>query len=121
MCCVLQTTCSALSMSTQAKILGVHPIEADEPVHLIELLVEGNVEDFDIGGVTQEVVGQSKMNWQAPYDDRILEQSKGQARYAFFFHYLDLKKPLYTSAGSLPLPQLSKAPAHLQDLEYELP
>ena len=108
-------------MATQAKILGVHPVEADEPVHLIELLLEGDVEDFDIGEVTQEVAGQSKMNWQAPYDDRILEESESMARYAFFFHYLDLKKPLRTSTGSLPMPQPSKAPAHLQDMEYESP
>jgi hypothetical protein len=39
-------------MAAEAKIIGVHPIEADEPVHLIELLVEGDADAFDIGEVT---------------------------------------------------------------------
>ena len=88
---------------------------------MIELLVEGDVEDFDIGEVTQEVAEQPKMNWQVPYDDRLLEESEGKARYAFFFHYLDLKKPLLTSAGSLRLPKVTKVPEHLQVIEYESP
>jgi hypothetical protein len=71
--------------------------------------------------VTQEVAGQPKMNWQAPYDERLLEESEGKARYAFFFHYLDLKKPLLTSAGSIALPKPTKAPPRFQDIVYESP
>jgi len=112
---------AAKHMATQAKIIGVHPVEADEPVYLIELLVEGNVDDFDIGEVTQEVAGQPKSNWQAPYDERILEEAKQRAHYALFFHYLDFKKPLLTSAGSIALPKPTKAPPHLQDIVYESP
>lgn len=108
-------------MATQAKIIGVHPVEAQEPVHLIELLIEGDVSDFDIGEVTQEVAGQPKSNWQVPYDERVLEEGKQKARYAFFFHYLDFKKPLLTPVGSLPLPKPTKAPPHLQGIEYEPP
>ncbi len=108
-------------MTTQAKIIGVHPVEAEEPVHLIELLVEGDVDEFEIGELTQEVAGQPKMNWQAPYDDRLLEELQGKVRYAFFFHYLDLKKPLLASSGLLTLPKPTKAPAHLQDIVYESP
>ena len=108
-------------MATQTKIIGVHPIEADEPVHLVELLVEGDADAFDVGEVTQEVAGQPKSNWQAPYDERVLEESDGKIRYAFFFHYLDLKQPLITPAGSVPIPKASKQPAHLKDIEYESP
>src|SRR5437868_15475189 len=108
-------------MATKARIVGVYPVEADEPVHLIELLVEGDLEDFDMDKVTQEVAGQPMRNWQAPYNERLLEESEGKARHAFFFHFLNLNKPLLTSAGSLPLPQPSKAPAHLQDMVYESP
>ena len=77
-------------------------IEASEPVHLIELIIEGDAENFDIGEVTQELAGQPKSNWQAPYDERVLEESEGRIRYGFFFHYLDFKAPLLTPAGSLP-------------------
>jgi hypothetical protein len=111
----------AKKIATQARIIGVHPIEGDEPVHLIELLVERNAEDFDIGEVTQEAAGQPKTNGQAPYDDRLVEESDGKARYVFFFHYLDLQKPLLTPSGPLRLPKPTMASAHLQDIEYESP
>ncbi len=104
-----------------ATIVGVHPVEAEEPVHLIELLVEGDVDAFDIGSVTQEVAGQPKMNWQAPYDERVLEESESKVRYAFFFHHLDFKKPLLIGSDSLLVPAPKKLPAHLQDIEYESP
>jgi hypothetical protein len=42
-------------MPAKAKIIGVHSVEADEPVHLIDLLVEGDADDFDIGEITQAV------------------------------------------------------------------
>jgi hypothetical protein len=108
-------------MTTQVKIIGVHPVEADEPVHLIELLVEGDADTFDIGEVFQEVAGQPKSNWQAPYNERVLEERDGKIRYAFFFHYLDFQKPLLTPAGSVPLPKPTKKPAHLKDIMYESP
>ena len=108
-------------MATQARIIGVHPVEADEPVHLVELLVDGDADDFDIGEVTQEVAGQPKSNWQAPYDERVLDESDGKIRYAFFFHYLDFEKPLLTPAGSVAIPKPTKQPAHLKDIEYESP
>jgi len=108
-------------MATHAKIIGVHPIPADEPVHLIEFLVEGDGKDFDIGEVTQEDKAQPKSNWQVPYDERLLDETDGTARWAFFFHYLDFSKPLLTPFGSVPLPKPTQAPAHLQGIEYESP
>lgn len=108
-------------MPSKATIIGVHWVETDEPVHIIELLIEGDTEDFDVGAVTQEVAGQSKSNWQAPYDERVLEESDRKIRYAFFFHYLDFKKPLITPAGSLSLPKPTSKPAELKDIEYESP
>jgi hypothetical protein len=108
-------------MPTNAKIIGVHSVDADEPVHLIDLLVEGDTHQFDIGGVTQQVAGQHKSNWQAPYDERVIEESDGKIRYAFVFHYLDFKKPFITPAGSLSLPRPKSQPAHLKDIEYEAP
>jgi hypothetical protein len=109
------------TMAIPVKIIGVHPIEADEPVHLIEILFEGDTDAFDIGEVTQEVTGQPKSNWQAPYHERVLEKSANKIRLAFFFHYLDFKKPLLTPAGSLPLPRPTKQPTHLLHIAYEAP
>jgi hypothetical protein len=66
-----------------AKIIGIYPIEGNAPVHLIELLVEGDGDAFDIGEVTQEVAGQQKSNWQAPYDEASLRNLT--AGFATFF------------------------------------
>jgi hypothetical protein len=112
---------AARHRATKAKVIGVHAIEADEPVHLIELLVEGDTDEFDIGEVTQETPGQPKSNWQVPYDERVLEESEQLTRFAFFFHFLDFERPLLTPAGSLSVPPASKIPVHLKDIEYESP
>ena len=102
-------------MRKPARVIGIHPITADEPVHLVELEVDAD--DFDFGEVTQETPGQPHSNWQVAYDEREL----GANRFAFFFHYLDLSRPLLTPIGPLPLPPESPVPEHLQDIEYEQP
>ncbi len=108
-------------MTTRAKVVGVHPLNAEEPVYLIEILVEGHPEDFDIDKVTQEDHSQPRANWQVAYDERVLEQTEEKARLAFFFHYLNVHKPLLTSLGPLHLPEPTKAPAYLKVIVYEPP
>jgi hypothetical protein len=104
------------------KVVGVYPIEAQEPVHLVEIsIVGGAVGAFDLGDVTQERADTPRMNWQAPYDDRVISETDGSARVVFFFHYLDLNKPLLTPAGALALPTPKKMPPRLQDIVYEAP
>jgi len=65
-------------MPAKITVLGVHPVEADEPCHLVELLVEGSDDELDFGEVTQEVKGQPQENWQVPWDERVLEKTKGK-------------------------------------------
>ena len=109
-------------MSTRLTVVGVHPVEAaDEPCHLVELLVEGADDELDFREVTQEVKGQLRDNWQAPYDEQTLEVGGGKYRYAFFFHYLDLEKPLETPLGPVKLPAPTNIPKHLKNIEYEAP
>jgi hypothetical protein len=108
-------------VTTKVKIVGVHPVDAEEPVHLIEILVEGHPEDFDVDKITQEDHSQPRANWQVAYDLRILEQTEEKARLAFFFHYLSLHKPLLTSLGPLQLLEPTKAPAYLKLIVYEPP
>jgi hypothetical protein len=104
-------------MAQRARVIGIHPIPAKEPVHLVELEIEGNVADFDFDKITQEVPGQPLSEWQAVYD----EQQVGANRFAFFFHYLDMSKPLLSPAGPLALPPESPIPEHLQGIKYEEP
>lgn len=111
------TELGAVRMENQVRVIGIHPVPADEPVHLVELAVEGDADDFDFGEITQEVPGQPRSNWQAVYDERDV----GKNRFAFFFHYLDTTRPLLSPAGPLDLPPESPIPAHLQGIEYEQP
>jgi hypothetical protein len=108
-------------MPNRVEIIGVHPVAADEPVHLIEIEIEESSDPFDFGAVTQEIPGRPSANWQVAYDERELGRAGGRVRFAFFFHYLDPKKPLRTSFGAVNLARATPMPAHLDGIEYEAP
>ncbi len=95
-------------------ILGVHPIKSSEPCHLLEVDWKPESGTLDWNGITQEIENQPRANWQAAYD----EQSLGNHRWAFFFHYLDLNKPLLTPEGAVILPAPSVLPTHLRHIKY---
>jgi hypothetical protein len=108
-------------MAAKLTILGVHPVAADEPCHIVEILLEGTNDEFDFGDVTQEIADQPRANWQVAYDEQLLEKSDRKSRYAFFFHYLDLGKPLRTPLGLVALPPVTRMPTHLKSIKYEAP
>ena len=108
-------------MQGSAKIIGIYPVVADEPVHLIELLVKAEGDQFDLGEITQEIPGEAEANWQVAYDERLLENRDGSARYVFFFHYLNFSKPLMTPFGPMAIPKPTPIPTHLQHVQYEGP
>jgi hypothetical protein len=99
-------------------IRGVHPVKVAEPCHLIEAELSDS-ENFDWGKVTQEDKSQPRAHWQVPYDERPLDDD--ERRWAFFFHYLDLSKPLLTPVGPIQLPAPTRRPAHLKSIEYMEP
>ncbi len=79
------------------------------------------MDDFDFGEITQEDASQPKTNWQVAYAEQLLDEGDGKARYAFFFHHLDLGKQLLTPFGPLALPNPKKVPRQLQSMPYEAP
>jgi hypothetical protein len=101
------------------RVLGVHPIAAREPVHLIEIEVQG-ADDFDFGQVTEGMPDQPKENWQVAYDEREIA-SEGAKRFAFFFHHLDFGAQLETPFGPVSLPAATPIPSHLNTITYEEP
>ena len=121
------------------EIIGVYPIEAPEPVHLIELRVRGAQGIFNVGEITQKIPREPRDNWQAPYMEQIINVSgdgiladdyeaskrpelwQGDMRLAFFFHYMDLERPLWTPFGEVELPTESELPKRLSFIEYEQP
>lgn len=108
-------------MANQATIIGVYEIEADEPVHLVELELTGDIDEFDFADVKQMIADQPHANWQTAYDEREIESPTSNRRFAFFFHYLDLNTPLITSFGEIGVPEPTPMPERLGDIEYEVP
>ena len=117
-------------------VIGVYDVpESIEPCSLIELSVVLNQERFDFGDVTQEVQGVPPSDWQVPWLEHELEDDgtsgkelsipligpAGPIRGAFFFHYLDLSRPLRTPAGSIALPESRGRPERLSFMRYEPP
>lgn len=98
------------------KIIGVHPVVAPQPCHLIELEIGELLSLFDWKAVTQEDPAQPRANWQVAYDETPLNNEG--TRWAFFFHYLDFSRPLLTPAGPLEIPAPSLLPEHLRHLQY---
>lgn len=126
-------------MNTTVEVVGVHPIRARGPVHLIEILVRGSTGVFDVGEFTQPTAGQPRPNWQVPWDERILDSRGesivstrfgvekqpelwlGNVRMVFFFHYLNPTLPLRTPFGDVALPEQTRRPRRLRSMRYEPP
>jgi hypothetical protein len=123
-----------MSRSEQLQVLGVHPVEeAPDPCFLVELRVGPGMPPLDLTAITQPTSGLPGNGWQAPVDAHLLdaEGTSGQvleggarravqppARLAFFFHFLQLDRPLLTPIGPLLLPAPTPRPARLSFLRY---
>ena len=118
-------------------LVGVYNVDGHSDVHLLELEINSNHANIDIGEFTQKLEGIDRLNWQTPWDEKYLNEtgtevtgdwlkepinSKDNTRLAFFFHFLDFGKPLETPFGEIALKQPTEIPARLQGLiEYEEP
>ena len=101
------------------RVVGIHPIVAREPVHLVEVEVASGELPVEWAAITQPVEGCDQSYWQVPYDERELDGSKG--RWCFFFHYLDLSQPFLSPSGNIPLPPETPLPERLRFINYEEP
>lgn len=113
-------------------------MQENPDVSLVELIVHRFFDEFDIGDFTQEIEDVHMGNWQAPFNEKYLDETRepvigdgfdlpetktDSTRLTFFIYYLDLKKPLIkTPFGDITLPILSNAPIRIADLiEYQDP
>ena len=125
-------------MVPTVEVIGVYPVEASEPCHLVELCVIDCDGPFDLGSFTQRMAGQPPSDWQAPYDEKLLSEDgdevvgdpwrntdehlwTGSVRLAFFMHHVDLGLPISTPFGDVALPAPQPRPQRLGHLEYEEP
>ncbi len=108
-------------MAEPIRIIGVHPIPANEPCHLLEIELRVPSDQFDFGLVTQEMPDQPEANWQVAWDEQQVGDEAATSRWAFFFHYLDFGRPLLTPLGPITLPEPTPVPDHLKAIEYYEP
>jgi len=116
--------------------IGIYPIEAPEPCHLIELWLRDVNGEVNFSAFIQATPGQPSENWQAAYDEWLLSDdgttgelapvpgpvsAAGDLRVAFFFHYLDESRPLQSPCGTVYLPAASQLPTRLSFIEYGPP
>jgi hypothetical protein len=124
-------------VGSRIEIVGVHPVDAVEPCHLVEMIIRGCKGKFDISGFTQEAPGRPMSNWQVAYMECLLnadgtaiiaddyemqhrpELWQGDVWLAFFIHYLDLNRPLRTPFGEVTLPRSTPRPRRLDMIPYE--
>ncbi len=122
-----------VEMNPLIEIMGIYEIEAREPCYLVEMSITNAPERLDLMSFTQEILGQSQDNWQVPYDEHFLttdgaalydeqhpwvKPAENNIRFAFFFHYLDLNKPLQTGFGEVTLPHPTEKPDRLGFITY---
>lgn len=134
-----QPVSPAVRHEGEASVVGVYPIRAPEPCHLIELCITGVTTPFDIGAITQPRAGVRRCLWQVPWLEVLLnaegtsirargseiskhpELLRGDVRLAFFLHYADLQRPLETPFGNVALTAPTRKPRRLRAVRYEAP
>jgi len=115
--------------------IGVYPVpESEEPCHLVEWRLSDYEGPFDVGVLVQQMPGQPEDNWQAPWDEHVLSADgtsgellsgplvvTGDARFCFFYFYLDPEQPFRTPVGPVLLPPSTERPARLDFVRFEEP
>lgn len=103
-------------------MVGVYPVEANQPVWLIEVELTTSFDSIDWGSITQPDANVDRSNWQTVYDEQVIEHGdSGKLRAVFFFHYLQLGVPFQSAYGDLRFPSESPCPARLGHIRYDEP
>lgn len=118
------------------ELIGIYIITETPDAHLVELIFDCPPDKVEIEQITQEIEGEPKDNWQSPWNGKYLDdkgeriigdgfsipERETKTRLIFFFHYLDISRPLLTQEGELKLISPNPLPDRLKGkLVYELP
>ena len=118
------------------EVIGVYPISrTSEPVFLIELFIRDFKGKIDFGEFGQNVSSLGAARDQVAYKEYLLNDDgtsgaeprlepwrvEGNARVAFFLHYLDVTKPINTPLGTVLLPTPKRRPPRLKFIKYMRP
>lgn len=123
-------------MNNSIELIGIYQLNHPSIIHIIELQVNEEIQEFDISKFTQEMEGQDKMNWQVPYDEKFLDSDNkvigdwiniptslhAETKIVFFFHELNFDKPLITPYGELVISSAIDQPNWMKEImNYEAP
>jgi hypothetical protein len=115
---------------------GIYKIENVKNVYIVELESKEEIDNLEISQITQVIDGEERMNWQSPYDEKYLNSSneiigdwidipksiRQGEKIIFFFHELNLKKPIRTQFGDLETSNITEVPKWVSEImEYEEP
>jgi hypothetical protein len=116
----------ALHVQWGKDLVGKKLTEAEEQVrahiaglYLLEIEVNPADAEIDWMAITQPVRGQPRENWQVPYEEQRIGEAEN--RWVFFFHSLDLTRPLQTEVGDIVLPSPTPLPPQLSLIAYNVP
>jgi hypothetical protein len=129
----------AQPIAGHVEVVGVYPVRAAEPCHLIELMMRGVGPGFDFGSISQPIPSAPSSLWQVPWGEVLLDKDYqevlargaelsyrpellvGDLRVAFFMHHLDGERPLKSPFGDIRLPKPVTRPKRLKTVRYERP
>ena len=122
--------------SARLLIIGIYPVESVNDCFLVECSVVGATERPNFGAITQ-TSSRERSDWQVAYDEKLLDEAGSRvvadllqhsdvlwpqlARVTFFFHHLDVDRPLVTPFGTVALPSPSRRPLRLDAVSYDPP
>jgi len=122
------------SIHENSNIVGVYSVLDNTDVKLIEIIIEEQIDDFDPSSLTQQGKSKDKLDWQTAYNEKYLNLEGIEIigddfnlpigltkfRLVFFFHFLDLNKPLISQYGLIKLVEESELPERLKNIiKYE--
>lgn len=118
-------------------LIGLYSVDENSEITLVELLINKKANEIDLGEFTQPVDNQPRMNWQAPFSEKYLNQegtkiigdeysipegSNETTRLIFSIYFLDVNKSLLTPFGPLELTKKIIQPKRINELiKFENP
>jgi len=115
---------------SKIEIAGVYTVKRYPKVKLIECIIDSPPPQVDVTKFLHPVDNMPKSSWQAPYDERYLNENGTEViggfceiptgipftRLVFFLHFVNVNNPLLSQFGKLRLPAESSMPDRLKSL-----
>ena len=120
-------------MPDKVIIIGIYPVQENKDAHMIEVLVNAQPSEFDVGKFTQENPSLPQDNWQVAWDEHYLNESGDtvigdyfnkpgndaeSTRLVFYLFGLDFERPLLTPFDPVPLPRPTPMPKRLEEIVH---